>query len=56
LRWAQAAALAVSLALGLAVGAALPSWAGVGEASEIDPALVAFGDLDTDLWNDMGGS
>jgi hypothetical protein len=56
LRWAQAAALAVSLALGLAVGAALPSWAGVGEAAEIDPALVALGDLDTDLWNDMGGS
>lgn len=54
LRWTQAAALACSLALGLGVGAALPGWAGVGEAHDPDPALVALGNLDADLWNDMG--
>jgi hypothetical protein len=54
LRWTQAAALACSLALGLAVGAALPSIAGIGDPHAIDPALVALGDIDAGLWNDMG--
>lgn len=54
MRWAQAAALAFSLALGLGVGAALPGWAGVGDPHDVDPALVALGNLDADLWNDMG--
>lgn len=52
--WAPASALACSLALGLAVGATLPEIAGLGDPQAADPALLAFGDLDTDAWGELG--
>lgn len=52
--WAPASALACSLALGLAVGATLPEIAGLGDPQAVDPALLAFGDFDTDAWGELG--
>jgi hypothetical protein len=54
LPWLPGAAIAASLALGLAVGAALPSAAGIGDGAAVDPALVALGGGDADLWNEWG--
>ncbi len=52
-RWIPAAAVAASLALGLITGAALPGIAGIKAQDAKDPALVALGDIENDLWGDL---
>ena len=52
-RWIPAGAIAASLVLGLATGAALPSLTGLQTQEQRDPALVAFSDLENDLWDDL---
>lgn len=52
--WAPASALACSLVLGLAVGATLPGIVGLADPQASDPALLALGDFDADVWGDLG--
>jgi hypothetical protein len=54
LPWLPGAAIAASLALGLMVGAALPGVAGIGDGAAVDPALIALGGGDADLWSEWG--
>ena len=53
-QWIPAGAIAASLMLGLATGAALPGLAGLQTLEHSDPALLAFSDLENDLWDDLG--
>jgi hypothetical protein len=53
-QWVPGAAIACSLLLGLLVGAALPGIAGVGEGSQVDPALIALAGDESDFWNELG--
>lgn len=52
--WLPASALAASLVLGLAAGAVLPGLIGLTDPQSIDQALLAFGDVDADLWGETG--
>jgi hypothetical protein len=36
------------------VGAALPGVAGIGDGAAVDPALIALGGGDADLWSEWG--
>ena len=53
-QWIPAGAIAASLVLGLATGAALPGIAGIHVQEQRDPALLAFADIENDLWDELG--
>lgn len=52
--WVPASALALSLALGLAVGTFVPSLMGLANPHDQDLALVALGEPDVGVFDDMG--